>query len=286
MIDLMNVGTLARKELRDALRNRWFLLYTLAFGGLALALSALSQPSGTLVHLANFSRTTASLVNLVLLFVPLIGLTLGAANIASERETGALAYLLAQPVTGTEVLLGKYLGLAGALFASLSLGFGIAGVALAARGQAGSVGGYLLTVVLACLLGLAMLSIGFLVSVMARKTSTALGGALFLWLLFVFVGDLGVMGTAMVTQMPISTVFFASAANPLQLFKMSSILTIQANLEILGPAGIYATQEFGNTLLPMLLSGLLLWALVPLAGALVLFARQGSLSARRSQGAG
>src|SRR5262245_58883703 len=119
MMDITNVGIIARKELREALRNRWFLLYTLAFAGLALGLSALAQPTSSLVKMAGYSRTAASLVNLVLLFVPLIGLTLGAANLAGDRETGALAYLLAQPVTGAEVLLGKYLGVAGALLASL-----------------------------------------------------------------------------------------------------------------------------------------------------------------------
>jgi len=221
-------------------------------------------------------------VNLVLLFVPLIGLTLGATNIAGDRETGALAYLLAQPVTGAEVLLGKYLGMAGALFASLSLGFGLAGIAMIGRGQAGS---YLLTVILACLLGLAMLSLGFLVSVTARKTATALGGSLGLWLLLMFVGDLGVMGTAVVMQLPISSVFLAAAINPLQLFKFAAILSIQANLEILGPAGMYATQQFGAGLLPLLLAGLALWIILPLAGALALFERQGSAASSRSRSA-
>jgi Cu-processing system permease protein len=280
MIDFANINTIARKELRDNLRNRWFIIYTVAFAGLALALSALGQPGGA--QAAGYSRTAASLVNLVLLFVPLIGLTLGAANVAGDRETGALAYLLAQPVTGAEVLLGKYLGMAGALFASLSLGFGLAGIAMIGRGQAGS---YLLTVILACLLGLAMLSLGFLVSVTARKTAAALGGSLGLWLLLVFVGDLGVMGTALVMQLPISTVFLVAAANPLQLFKFAAILSIQANLEILGPAGMYATQQFGAALLPLLLIGLVMWIVLPLVGALALFERQGSAASSTSRSA-
>ena len=58
-MDFMNIWTIARKELRDALRNRWFVLFTLAFAGLALALSALSQPTGTQLRLASYSRTAA-----------------------------------------------------------------------------------------------------------------------------------------------------------------------------------------------------------------------------------
>lgn len=274
MVDLTNVQAIATKELRDALRNRWFIIFTLAFAGLALALSALMQPSGTSLRVMSYSRTAASLINLVLLFVPLIGLTLGSANLAGDRETGALVYLLAQPVSRAEVLLGKYAGLAGALLATLTLGFGVAGVALALQGSIQDAGGYLFTVLLAYLLALAMLSLGFLMSIIARKTATALGGALFLWLLLVFIGDLGIMGTALTTQMPIQTVFFIAVLNPLQMFKIASILTIQAKLEVLGPAGLYASDQFGSLLLPLLLVGMLLWIIIPLLGAVTLFARQ------------
>jgi Cu-processing system permease protein len=274
MLDFANIRTITGKELRDALRNRWFIVFTIAFAGLALALSALMHPSGTSLRTMSYSRTAASLINLVLLFVPLIGLTLGSANLTGDRETGALVYLLAQPVSRGEVLLGKYLGMAGALLATLTLGFGLAGIALALQGSIQDAGSYLLTVMLAYLLALAMLSLGFLMSTIAHKTTAALGGALFLWLFLVFIGDLGIMGTALSTQMPIQVVFFIAVLNPLQMFKIASILTIQANLEVLGPAGLYATDQFGGLLLPLLLLGLAIWIVVPLLCALGLFSRQ------------
>lgn len=282
MIDLTNVQTIAGKELRDALRNRWFLFFTIAFAGLALGLSALSQPQGSQLQLAGYGRTAASLINLVLLFVPLLSLMLGSINIASDQETGTLAYLLTQPISRSEIILGKYLGLAGALFATLTMGFGLAGVALSIQGQVSDVGGYILTVLLAWLLALAMLSLGFLLSTLAHKTAVALGGSLLLWLLLVFVGDLGIMGTAVVTRMPIQSVFFLAVLNPLQLFKIASILTIQASLEVLGPAGLYATEHFGSALFPLILGGLLLWIVLPLGAALTVFTRQENFVNKRS----
>lgn len=274
MLEFANVRAIARKELRDALHNRWFLVFTIAFAGLALTLSTLTQPGGSTFRAMSYSRTAASLINLVLLFVPLIGLTLGAANIAGDRETGALAYLLAQPVNRAEILLGKYAGMGAALLATLTLGFGAAGFVLALQGSVQDAGGYLLTVALAYLLALAMLSLGFLMSILARKTATALGGALFLWLLLVFIGDLGIMGTTVSMRLPIETVFLVSVLNPLQMFKIASILSVQANLEVLGPAGLYATNQFGALLLPLLIAGLMAWVVVPLTAAVRLFGRQ------------
>jgi Cu-processing system permease protein len=280
-MDFMNTWTIAQKELRDALRNRWFVLFTLAFAGLALALSALSQPNGTQLRLASYSRTAASLINLVLLFVPLISLTLGTSGLASDRETGALAYLLAQPVNHAEVLLGKYMGTAIALIASLTLGFGVAGVALTFQEQNSDPVGYMMTVLFACLLALALLSVGFLIAVVVRKTSTAVTGGLFAWLLLVFVGDLGLMGATIVTQMPIQSVFWIATINPLQMFKMSAILNIQANLEVLGPVGMYATEQYGMSLLPMMIGGLVLWIVIPLALSLVIFSNHSLITLKR-----
>ncbi|MEZ4667592.1 MAG: ABC transporter permease subunit [Anaerolineae bacterium] len=122
---LKTISTLAGYELRSSLRNRWFLLYALAFAVLAVALSSLSLTGAGMFGFAGFGRTAASLINLVLLIVPLMGLTIGAHSLASEREKGTLAYLLAQPVSRAEVLWGKFVGLGTALLAALLLGFGL-----------------------------------------------------------------------------------------------------------------------------------------------------------------
>jgi Cu-processing system permease protein len=270
---IANILTIARKELRDALRNKWLLIYTLIFGGAALGLSLLAQPELEDAKLAGYSRTVTSLVNLVLLFVPLIGLTFGSTSLASERETGALQYLLTHPVSRFEVLFGKYLGIAAALVGSITVGFGGAGMAIAVNGG-GDIDGYAATVLFAILLGLAMLSLGFLISAVTRKVSVALGGALFLWLLLVFIGDLSLIGAAIVTHLPIETTLILSLFNPLQSFKMAAISSVQVSLEVLGPAGVYASDTFGGSLLPLLSSILLLWVILPLGLAQVFFAHQ------------
>ncbi|HET9888114.1 MAG TPA: ABC transporter permease subunit, partial [bacterium] len=185
-MDLTNVLAIARKEIRDSIRNRWFQLDAIAFAVLALSFSYLSLAGSGSFGFAGFGKTAAGLVNLVLLVVPLMAITIGAATIAGDAERGSLAYLLAQPVSRAEVLFGKYLGLAVALSAALALGFGVSGVVLAMNGVSAEVGAYASLVVWALFLALAMLSLGFLVSVFSRKVSVATGAALFLWLALAF----------------------------------------------------------------------------------------------------
>jgi len=277
MIDISNIYTLSQKELRDARRNRWFILFTIAFAGLALALAWFALSGVGTFGLAGFGRTGASLINLVLLIIPLMGLTLGALSLAGERERGTLLYLLTQPVSQAELLLGKFIGLALAIMVALVLGFGLSGLLIAWQGGTTQAGDYLTMVGLAFILALASLSVGFLISAAVRKSATAVGIALFVWLLLVFFGDLGLMGTAIVLRMEISQLFTLALINPLQLFKMAAILAIRSNLEVLGPAGVYAVRTYGSQLLLFLSVLLLAWTVIPLTFTYMIFKRKGVL---------
>ena len=275
MVDAGNIVTLAVKEIRDSLNNRWFILYTIAFAVLATALAYLSMMGTGSDGFAGFGRTAAGLINLVLLIVPLMALTAGAGAIASERERGTLSYLLAQPVTRFEVLIGKYIGLALTMMAALALGFGISAAVIASRSGGTNAVTFLSLVGYALILALGMLSLGFLLSVIARKTSVATGAAIFLWLAFVFLGDLGLMGSAVVFRMQVTELFHLALINPLQVFKMASLDSMNASLDVLGPAGLYASQQYGNGLPWIFGSVLALWVVVPLAISYVIFARRG-----------
>lgn len=277
MIDLTNIVILTQKEFRDALRNRWFALYAAAFACLSLALSGLAVSGAGSYGLAGFGRTGAGLINLVLLVVPLMGLTLGALSLAGEREKGTLLYMLTQPVGQLELLLGKFLGLALALLAALTLGFGLSGLLIAWQGGLVQAGDYLALILLAFLLALASLSAGFLISAAVSRTATAVGVALFCWLILVFFGDLGIMGTAVVMRLDVGQLFALTLLNPLQLFKIAAIMAIRSNLEVLGPAGIYALRTYGSNLMPLLVTLLAAWTILPLTGTYFTFQKRGAL---------
>jgi Cu-processing system permease protein len=227
--------------------------------------------------LSGFGRTTAGLINLVLLVVPLMALTAGAGAIASDRERGMLAYLLAQPVSRNEVIVGKYLGLAGALLACLSLGLGGCAVVLAVVGEATRPASILWLAGLSVGLALGMLSLGFLVSVLARSTSVAVGTAIFVWLSLAFVTDLGLMAGAMALRLRVEELFALSLLNPLQVFKMWSLHAVDATLDVLGPAGLFASEEYGPWLHLIFGACMAAWIALPLVAAALVFGRRSPL---------
>jgi Cu-processing system permease protein len=277
VIDTGTVLTLARKELRDAGRSRWYALFALAFAGLALALAWLSLTGSGNIGLAGFGRTGASLINLVLLIVPLMGMTIGALSLAGERERGSLLYLLSHPVSMLEVLLGKYIGAALALMLALVVGFGLSGLVIGWQQGLAEAGAYIQLVLFAFLLGMVSLSLGFLISAVVKKSATAIGIAIFIWLVLVFFGDLGLMGTAIVLRLKVSQLLTLALINPMQIFKMAAILNIRNSLEVLGPAGLYALRTYGAKLPALLTAALFAWVATPLGIAYWVLRRKGGL---------
>jgi Cu-processing system permease protein len=267
------VTAIALKEARTGLRNRWFVLYTVIFSVLIIGFSAVALSGSELTGQAGFGRTSAGLLNLLLLMVPLIGLTIGAQVIVSDRQDRSLDYLLAQPVSALEVYAGKFIGAAISFLLLLLIGFGGAAVVMGVKGGAGGAGRFLILVALTLLLGMAMLSLGYVISSFSRQTAAALGIALTLWLLLVIVGDLGLMGSSIVLGLSPETLLSLTMLNPLDLYKLVSVDLLHTSLDVLGPAGIYAVDKFGSSFSAIVLGILLLWIVVPLPVGYWLFKR-------------
>lgn len=273
-IDIHPIATIAAKELRDAKRHRWFVLFATLFAGLAIVLSLAGFWGMGVTGFAGFSRTAASLSNLVALIVPLMGLMLGSMSITNEREKGTLEILLAQPISLSEVLLGKWFGLSAALTAAVLLGFGLSRLVIASSTTTEQIGAYLHLLVFTLLLGYANLSVGVLISTLSAKNSTSVSIALTFWLVVVLLSDLGLMGTAIVLKLKPQTLLWLAMLNPVQVFRVSVLKALQGNLELLGPAGTYAMDVFGQRLSFLLAIWLIVWALVPLVLTLLLFRQQ------------
>lgn len=199
MIQLRQVMTLAAKEFRDRLRNRWVLAVAVVFAVFSLVIAYAGGAQQGSVGLRSLEFTITSLVSLVIYLVPLIALLLGFDAIVGERERGSLDLLLAYPVTRSELLLGKYVGLAMALALAMLAGLATVGVVLVMQFGNRALFHYAGFVTSALLMGLAFLSLAVLVSVIARDRTRASGAAIILWFLFVLVFDLVLLGVLVAT---------------------------------------------------------------------------------------
>lgn len=187
---------IAAAEVTIARRNRWILMATVILTLFALALTfAGAAPTGALgVDLLTVS--VASMTTLAVYLAPLLALMMAFDAIAGEAERGGLALLLTYPVSRSEILLGKFLAQLGVLAFALLIGFGSAGITAALAGGAGpeSITALARLIGTAILLGGAFLALGYALSALAGSATGAAGLAAGLWLVFVVLYDLGLLG--------------------------------------------------------------------------------------------
>ncbi len=266
------VVAITRKEVRDALNNWWLLLYAGLFALLALGLAYLGQRNLGSLGFENFSRTTASLLNLCLLLAPLVALSLGAGAIAGERDRGTLTYLLSQPLDRWELLVGKFAGLFLSIAIATVAGFGLAGVFIAFYASAMDAGVYLLFLGLVLALIAVMTGLGLVASVVSATRVQALGVALLVWFVAVFFFDLVFIGLVSSTSLGGGGLLLALLANPVEIVRVLAIIHLEPDLEVLGPFGAYLMERVGvGGATAILGAALVAWVTAPVSLAAWLF---------------
>jgi ABC-type Mn2+/Zn2+ transport system ATPase subunit/ABC-type transport system involved in multi-copper enzyme maturation permease subunit len=263
---------LLRKELRDSLRNRWLIGYTVLMGALGLAATASGYDSVSGLGLQAFGRTTATLMNLCLLLAPLVAVLLGAASVAGERERGTLEHLLALPLSRTELLIAKHSGLLLALTAATVAGFLPAGLVIAAASGPDGLAHYFLFPALASLAVAALAGIGVFISVSSGSAVQAQGAAIVTWFAFALLYDLVLIGSLAVSGVAPEWLAASLLANPIDAARVLGVLALEPDLYLLGPAGAYLSSRFSPFVTAALLIGAIAaWAVLPVAAAAIRF---------------
>lgn len=260
------VLAVATWELRGAVRSRFVLGAALTFGVLCLGVTLLGLGALRGFGLAGVGPAAAGLVNLGVLVPPLLGLLLGAASLAGARERGLLAMVAAQPIPRSSIVLGTFLGLAGSLWITVALGFGLASLVLAGVARARDLLplGALIGTTLA--VGTAGLGIGVGISALARGRAQATAVAVAVWLALALGMDLALAGLAPAVRLGPEGLLAAVLVNPLEAARILALLAASSGGTALGPFGAFLLDRFGAAGAAVLLVGAIgAWTALPLA---------------------
>jgi Cu-processing system permease protein len=267
---------LAARELRDGLRNRWVAAAILLLATLALSLAFLGSAPVGAVGAGALDITVASLASLTVYLLPLIGLMLAYDALVGEAERGTLLLLLAYPVARWQVVLGKFLGHTAILALAILIGYGVVllGVSLAGDSSPGDWHAFAAMMASSLLLGAAFLGLGYLPSVLVRERATAAGMAIGLWLLFVVLYDLALLGLLIADRGQVIGQGLISAlllVNPTDAYRIFNLSGSDGVSLVSGMAGVASETGFGPWL-PLLV--MLAWIALPLAATVLLFRRK------------
>ena len=269
---------IALKEVQDGMRNRWVILIALAMAAFALILALLGSVPTGMTKISSLAVTVVSLASLSVFFIPLIALLLTYDSIVGEAERGTLILLLSYPVARWQVIAGKFCGALVLLSLAILLGYGSAGIAIGLTAETAfseqAWSSFTKLLLSSVLLGAAFLSLGFLISSSLRERGTAAAAAIGIWLFFVLLYDMGLLGLlasdagkAIGTDQLIGILL----ASPTDAYRMFNLIGSDETAILSGMAGLSLERQI-PAITPIAV--MVAWVALPLAGACAIFQRR------------
>jgi Cu-processing system permease protein len=238
----------------DLIRSRWsyvYLLFYLLLGSVLLFLNN------------DLSKAVITLMNIIIILVPLIGTIFGVMYYYNSKEFTEL--LLAQPVKRSSIFIGQYLGVALSLSMSLIIGLGIP-FALYGLFQSNEIWDFLLLLVTGAFLTLIFTALAFNIALYNENKIKGFSYAILLWLFMAVIYDgLFLISLILLESYPLDTLSISTTMfNPIDLSRILILLKLDISA-LLGYTGAVFQKFFGTGFgLVLSISVLSLWVILPL----------------------
>lgn len=254
----MSTLLVAKKDFQDALRSRTLLIVASLF---TVFLAFYTYYKFTMVSPGEPAEVT-ELYRPVASVVAVVGTLLGYNAIVGERESGSLKFLLGQPHTRRDVVVGKFLGRAAVVVVTVLVAFAVVVAHYAVLADPSSFTNYARLGGKMVVLGVVFVAIAIAFSAAVRSATVATWGAIGLAILFAFVWDsvLAIIKTVMFTSVNLPPwYYFIIRLNPKYAF-------VHIDATALETSPFYLEAWFGG----VILAG---WFFLPLGLAYLQFDR-------------
>lgn len=250
------MNKIARFILFDILKNKIVIFYTVLLFIISWSVLGLEN---------NYTKATLSLLNVVLLVVPLVSIIFSTIYVYNSSQF--IELLLSQPVSRVKVWSNIFLGLSTALVLAFLLGCGIP-ILLYSSIETG-----FSLILIGILLSIIFTSFAMLAAIASRDRAKGIGISIFIWMFFSIIYD-GILLVMMFqfADYPIEGIMATLAGlNPVGLSRIFVLLQLNISA-MLGYSGAVFQQMFGSgggMGISMLV--LLIWATVPFVLSLIRF---------------
>lgn len=250
---------LSKYVLYDILRNKVVMAYTAFLLVVSVSLFSMEETG---------SKAVLSLLNIVLIVVPLVSLVFSTIHWYNSYEF--IELMLTQPASRKKVLLSEYAGIGSSLLTAYLIGVGLP-VLIYNPDATG-----LALILVGGLLTLVFTSIAFFASVKSRDKARGIGTALLLWFYFALIFD-GLLLLILFTfsDYPLEKLILAlSSFNPIDLGRIYLMLQMDISA-LMGYTGAVYKDFLGSSGgLLYTLGIMLVWVVIPLLLAMRSFAKK------------
>ena len=211
----------------------------------------------------DLSKAVITLMNVIIILVPLIGTIFGVMYYYNSKEFTEL--LLAQPLKRSSIFLGQYFGVAISLSMSLILGLGLPFIAYGLF-KSSAIWDFSLLLTTGVFLTFIFSALAFNIALSNENKIKGFGYAILMWLFLAIIYDgLFLMSLIFFSDYPLDKLsLFGTMLNPIDLSRTLILLKLDISA-LLGYTGAVFKQFFGTNLgLIASLVALSLWTLIPI----------------------
>ena len=237
----------------DLMRSRWSYVYFAFYLLLGIVLLFLNN---------DLSKAVITLMNVIIVLVPLIGTIFGVMYYYNSKEFTEL--LLAQPLKRSSIFLGQYLGVALSLSMSLILGLGIPFVFYGLF-ESSAIWDFSLLLITGTFLTLIFTALAFNIALSNENKIKGFGYAILLWLFLAIIYDgIFLMTLIMFEDYPLDKLsLVGTMLNPIDLSRTLILLKLDISA-LLGYTGAVFKQFFGTNFgLIVSITTLSIWVILP-----------------------
>ena len=237
----------------DLMRSRWSYVYFAFYLLLGVVLLFLNN---------DLSKAVITLMNVIIVLVPLIGTIFGVMYYYNSKEFTEL--LLAQPLKRSSIFLGQYLGVAISLSMSLILGLGIPFIFYGLFKSA-AIWDFSLLLITGTFLTFIFTALAFNIALSNENKIKGFGYAILLWLFLAIIYDgVFLMSLIMFEDYPLDKLsLFGTMLNPIDLSRTLILLKLDISA-LLGYTGAIFKQFFGTNFGFIVSTAMLsIWVVLP-----------------------
>lgn len=236
---MKNLMLIAYLDLKESLRAKWFLIYSLVFGGLIALFFIAGITESQVMGFSGLSRLLLMYIQVTIVILPIFILITTVRSISGDRDNHTLEYMLSFPISLSQYYWGKISGRFITVFLPVFLAMVAAILYGVVRGAEIPWSIFLLYVGLLFAMTSSFLGIAFLISSIVRSSEMALGVAFFIWIFLLAFIDIALISIMMQNRVNDGVILSIALANPMEIFRVAAISLFDPELTVMGPVAFY-----------------------------------------------
>ena len=242
-----NLFLIAYLDLKESIRSKWFLIYTLVFGGMIALFFIAGITESQVMGFSGLSRLLLMYIQITIVILPIFILITTVRSISGDRDSHILEYMLSFPISLTQYYWGKIIGRFITVYLPVLFAMVLAIVYGAFKGAEIPWEIFTLYTGLLFALSSAFLGIAFFISSFVKSSEVALGIAFFVWIALLAFIDIALISLMMQERYSEELIIGISLLNPLEIFRVAAISLFDPELTVMGPVAYYILDTISQT---------------------------------------